>query len=132
MEIQTHPNLRSAGTIRPYRCVVVDTSADNTGVEAAAADAFVIGVADGSTKAFDNANHAETGDPISLQSGFILTAESGAAITRGARIATAADGQVVTETVAGASKMNVGIALESAGGADERIRIYFMPHANQV
>lgn len=130
-EAQLTPNLRAGATLLPYRVVQSSTAADNTAI-VGTADCMPLGITDGSTKQFDSTNHAESGDPVSLQTGLVMIAEAGAAITRGARIASDADGQVVTETAAGASKMNVGVALESAGGAGERIRIYYMPHANQL
>lgn len=127
-EYQMTPNLEASGTIRPFRCVVV--SGENTGAEASAEDAFCVGITTGSTKQFDSANHAESGDPISLQTGHIMTAEAGEAISAGDKVGAAADGQIIVADAAAAGDYNIGIALQAASGADVRIRIFFWPHAN--
>jgi len=129
-EAQLTPNLRAGGDINPYRVVICSTSADNTGIEANATDAFPLGIADGSTKQFDSTLHAESGDPISLQTGLVMIAEAGEAITRGSKVATGATGKLEAADAAAAGDYNVGVALESASGDGALIRIYYMPHAN--
>lgn len=60
------PQLVATGTIRPYAVIKATTTAWGGAAATAAAD-YVLGVADGSTRRFDSANNAESGDPISMQ-----------------------------------------------------------------
>jgi len=105
---------------------VVNTE-DNLGMEANAND-IVAGVAMGSTRQFDSANHAEDGDIISLQTGAVVLMEAGGAITRSGQVESDEDGRAVAETTSGTAIRSVaGIALESAGGAGEIIRVLWRP-----
>lgn len=113
------PSLVAAGTVAPYRFVKV--SGRNQGDAIAAVTDIAIGVADGSTKAFNSSNHAEEGDPINLQGGSVVLVEAAGSIAAGARVAPSANGRAQTAV---ASQFPYGIALEPAGGAGEIIRIY--------
>jgi len=120
------PNLEAGGTIRPYRFVKLDTSADNTGIESDANDTM-IGVCSGSTRQFDSANHAEDGDHITLQAGNIVMIEAGASITRGAPLESDADGKATNQTADTTSRRIGGFALES-GSSGEIIRMLWQPY----
>ena len=56
--------------------------------------------------------------------------EAGGAITRGGGIMTDAEGRAVAATPDGATLIyHLGVALETAGGAGEIIRMIWMPQA---
>lgn len=117
------PALVSGGTIRPYRFVVSSTGADNTGLEASNATAAVVGVSDGSTRRFDSANHAVSGDPINLQGGDVVLVECNGNITRGSMVQSHTDGTAVVAVTTPAGLYFQGyVALES-GAAGRIIRI---------
>lgn len=118
------PSLVAGGTVAPYRFVRV--SARNTGVVATAGTDFIVGVTDASTKSFDSADHATTGDPLNLQGGNVVLVQSSAAISAGDRVTATTAGKAVTTTTAG--NKAYGIALEPAGGADEIIRVFRLPY----
>lgn len=127
MSHQSIPNLMAGDTIRPYRMVRIVNTEDNLGMEANAGD-IMAGVAAGSTRQFDSANHAEDGDMITLQPGVVVLIEAGGAITRSGMIESDEEGRAVAETASGTSNRSVGgIALESAGGAGEIIRVLWRP-----
>jgi len=88
------PSLVAGGTILPYRAVKV--SARNTGVVAAANTDIIVGVTDGSTRKFDSANNAETGDSINLQNGDIVLVTANGSSTN------IAAGDLLIATTAGA------------------------------
>lgn len=88
------PSLVAGGTILPYRAVKV--SARNTGVVAAANTDIIVGVTDGSTRKFDSANNAETGDSINLQNGDIVL------VTANGNSTNIAAGDLLIATTAGA------------------------------
>jgi hypothetical protein len=88
------PSLVAGGTILPYRAVKV--SARNTGVVAAANTDLIVGVTDGSTRKFDSANNAESGDSINLQSGAIVL------VTANGNTTNIAAGDLLIATTAGA------------------------------
>lgn len=108
------PALIAGGTILPYRFVRPSTSADDTGLQAAAITTPVLGVSDGSTKAFNSANHAETGDPITLQGGDVVLVEAGGNITRGAMVESDSDGRAITQSSTAGLNYNGYVALQSA------------------
>lgn len=116
------PSLVASGDCNPYRFVRV--SGRNTGITCDAVTNVSVGVADGSTKAFNSNLHAVSGDPINLQGGNVVLVEAAAAITAGARIAPSANGRA---QAAVATQFPFGVALEPAGGAGEIIRVYKMP-----
>lgn len=108
------PALIAGGTILPYRFVRPSTSADDTGLQASAITTPVLGVSDGSTRAFNSANHAETGDPITLQGGDVVLVEAGGSITRGAMVETDSDGKAITQSSTAGLNYNGYVALQSA------------------
>jgi hypothetical protein len=113
------PSLVASGNCNPYRFVKV--SGRNTGITCSAVTDIAVGVADGSTKAFNSSNHAESGDPINLQGGNIVLVEASEAITAGARVAPSANGRA---QIAVATQFAYGIALEPAAASGEIIRIF--------
>jgi len=108
------PALIAGGTILPYRFVKPSTSDDDTGLQAAGITTPVLGVSDGSTKAFNSANHAETGDPITLQGGDVVLVEAGGNITRGAMVESDSDGKAITQSSTSGLNYNGYVALQSA------------------
>jgi hypothetical protein len=108
------PALIAGGTILPYRFVKPSTSADDTGLQAAGITTPVLGVSDGSTKAFNSANHAETGDPITLQGGDVVLVEAGGNITRGAMVESDSDGKAITQSSTSGLNYNGYVSLQSA------------------
>jgi hypothetical protein len=127
MAFASTPNIMAGDTIRPYRFVRIVNTEDNLGMEANAGD-IMAGVAAGDTKQHDSANHAEDGDQIALQMGAVVLCEAGGAITRSAMVESDEEGRAVAETTSGTSNRVVaGIALESAGGAGEIIRVLWRP-----
>lgn len=114
------PNLIASGTIRPARIVKMDGSTDNSAAEANANEAAV-GVAGKDNKLFDNANHAEDGDPIRLQDNDgEIEVECGGSITNGGRFKSDADGKAVAIGTTGTvNQESLGYVLET--GADTKI-----------
>jgi hypothetical protein len=108
------PALIAGGTILPYRFVKPSTAADDTGLAAAGITTPVLGVSDGSTRAFNSANHAETGDPITLQGGDVVLVEAGGNITRGAMVESDSDGKAITATTTTGLNYQGYVALQSA------------------
>lgn len=117
------PVLLATGTILPYRFVKL--SGENKGAVCAAGTGtnIVVGVTDGSTKAFNNGNHCESGDPITLQGGDVVLIEASDAITYGVRVVPTTDGKGVA--CATTATFMVGyVALETAAAAGAIIRCY--------
>jgi hypothetical protein len=108
------PALIAGETILPYRFVKPSTSADDTGLVSAGITTPVLGVTDGSTKAFNSANHAETGDPITLQGGDVVLVEAGGNITRGAMVESDSVGRAITQSSTAGLNYNGYVALQSA------------------
>ena len=108
------PALIAGNTILPYRFVRPDTTADDTGLQSAAITTPVLGVTDGSTRAFNSANHAETGDPITLQGGDVVLVEAGGNITRGAMVESDSVGRAITQSSTVGLNYNGYVALQSA------------------
>lgn len=113
------PSLVASGNCNPYRFVKV--SGRNTGITCSAITDIAVGVADGSTKAFNSSLHAEDKDPISLQGGDVVLVEAAAAIAAGARVAPSTNGRAQTAVT---TQFPYGIALEPAAAAGEIIRIF--------
>ena len=109
--LQFSPNLVAGGTIPPYRIVKMDTTAFQ-GVASTAAGDYVVGVTDGSTRRFDSANHAESGDPISLQPSNCVQISAGGTITAGQALKATTAGQAVATTTSG--DVALFVALEGA------------------
>ena len=116
------PSLVASGDCNPYRFVRI--SGRNQGITCDGVTNITVGVADGSTKAFNSALHAAAGDPISLQGGNVVLVEAAAAFNAGVRIAPSANGRAQTAV---ATQFPFGIALEPAGAAGEIVRVYKMP-----
>ena len=92
------PNFVAASTILPYSCVKSNTS-NPFRAEAATAEAdVVIGVTDGSTRAFDSVNQAIAGDVINLQNGEFLQMRAGGSIAIGDGLRPTTGGAVITAT----------------------------------
>jgi hypothetical protein len=121
--LQFSPNLIAGGTILPYRVVKMDTTAFQ-GVASTAAGDFVVGVADGSTRRFDSANHAETGDPISLQPSNCVQLTAGTSITAGQGLMPTTAGKVTPVT---STNTALFVALEGAGGDNQIFWAYRLP-----
>jgi len=92
------PNFTAASTILPYSCVKSNTS-NPFRAEAATAEAdVVIGVTDGSTRAFDSLNQAIAGDVINLQNGEFVQMRAGGSIAIGDGLRPTTGGAVITAT----------------------------------
>jgi hypothetical protein len=127
--LQFSPNLIAGGTILPYRVVKMDTTAFQ-GVASTAAGDFVVGVSDGSTRRFDSANHADTGDPISLQPSNCVQLTASAAITAGQGVIPTTAGKVVA--VSGSGNVAHFVALEGAGADGQIFWAYRLPSTKAV
>ena len=124
------PSLTAAGTIAPRRAVRASSGTGylrHSGSQVSAASDFVIGVTDGSTRNFSSANHAEAGDPITLQGGAIVevTTGSSTAIACGDLLKVDANGKFVVGGAA--SDINWAVALEPSAAADLIIRAKLLP-----
>tara|TARA_R110002012_G_scaffold211148_1_gene381948 strand:+ start:312 stop:716 length:405 start_codon:yes stop_codon:yes gene_type:complete len=114
MPFASTPNIVAGETIAPYRFVECSTAADNTGLMAGD-NARCIGVSSGDTKQFDSANHAESGDQVSLQMGAVVLVEAGGTIARGKQVTSDANGKATAATETGTTVQEIaGICLESA------------------
>lgn len=123
--LQFSPNLIAGSAILPYRVVKMDTTAFQGVASTAAAD-FVVGVSDGSTRRFDSANHADTGDPISLQPSNCVQLTASAAITAGQGVIATTAGKVVA-VVAASGNVAQFVALEGAGADGQIFWAYRLP-----
>lgn len=113
--LQFSPNLVAGGDINPYAIVKMSTTAF-TGLASTAAADYVVGVADGSTRRFDSALHAASGDPISLQpSNCVQLKCGGSAVTAGLGLIAGAAGVAVT--AAGTGNVPLFVALEDAAAS---------------
>lgn len=120
---QFSPNLVAGGTILPLRVVKMDTTAFQ-GVASTAAGDFVVGVTDASTKRFDSANHATTGDPISLQPSNCVQLTASTGITAGQGLMPTTGGKVTPVT---STNTALFVALEAASGDDVIFWAYRLP-----
>jgi hypothetical protein len=127
--LQFSPNLIAGSAILPYRVVKMDTTAFQ-GVASTAAGDFVVGVSDGSTRRFDSANHADTGDPISLQPSNCVQLTASAAITAGQGVIPTTAGKVVA--VSGSGNVAHFVALEGAGADGQIFWAYRLPSTKAV
>jgi hypothetical protein len=110
------PALIAGGTIAPFRFVKVSTAADDTGLQAAEANTTILGVSDGSTNGPTSANHAVSGDPITLQGGDVVLVQCSGSITRGSLVESDGNGKAQTATTTTGSRFHGYVALQS--GAD--------------
>lgn len=127
--LQFSPNLIAGSAILPYRVVKMDTTAFQ-GVASTAAGDFVVGVTDGSTRRFDSANHADTGDPISLQPSNCVQLTASASITAGQGLIPTTAGKVVA--VSGSGNVAHFVALEGAGADGQIFWAYRLPATKAV
>jgi len=113
--LQFSPNLIAGGDINPYAIVKMSTTGF-TGAASTAAGDYVVGVADGSTKRFDSALHAASGDPISLQPSNCVQLKCGpsTAITAGLGLIAGTAGVAVTAGAAASGNTPLFVALEAA------------------
>jgi hypothetical protein len=117
--LQFSPNLIAGGDINPYAIVKMSTTAF-TGVASTAAGDYVVGVADGSTRRFDSALHAQAAtsttpaDPISLQPSNCvqLKCNGSTAITAGLALKATTAGAAVGTSTSG--DVPLFVALEDA------------------
>ena len=110
------PALIAGGTIAPFRFVKVSTAADDTGLQAAEATTTILGVSDGSTNGPTSANHAVSGEPITLQGGDVVLVQCSGNITRGALVESDGNGKAQTATTTTGARFHGYVALQS--GAD--------------
>jgi hypothetical protein len=115
------PALVATGTIAPFRFVKL--SAENSGAVATATTDIIIGITDGSTNAFNSADHCVDKGPITLQGGDVVLVEASAAITYGDRIGPTTAGKAITISSTSAKLINF-VALETASGAGVIIRAF--------
>ena len=111
--LQFSPNLIAGGDINPYAIVKMSTTAFTGAASTAAAD-YVVGAADGSTRRFDSALHAASGDPISLQPSNCvqLKCNASTAITAGLALKATTAGAAVGTSASG--DVPLFVALEDA------------------
>ena len=121
--LQFSPNLVAGGTILPLRVVKMDTTAFQ-GVASTAAGDFVVGVTAGSTRRFDSANHADTGDPISLQPSNCVQLTASTSITAGQGLVPTTAGKVTPVT---STNTALFVALEGASGDNVIFWAYRLP-----
>jgi hypothetical protein len=77
------PNFKAGSTVYPFRVVRMDTSAAFTAIPATDSAHIVLGVTDGSTRAFDSTEHAAAGGTISLQNSRFVQVQSNGTIVVG-------------------------------------------------
>jgi len=92
------PNFTAAGTILPFSCVEATTTDPFKVVVATAETDIVLGVTDGSTRAFDSTNNALAGDPVVLQNSEFLQLRAGGTIAIGDGLCPTTNGAVITAT----------------------------------
>jgi len=110
------PALIAGGDIYPWRFVKVSTAADDTGLQAAEANATVLGVSDGSTKVAVGTGsdlHAASTDPITLQGGDVVLVQCSGNITRGALVESDANGKAQAATTTTGARFHGYVALQS-------------------
>jgi hypothetical protein len=122
------PSFLAGGTIAPARIVKLSTAADRTALQAAAGD-LPIGVAQEGQKrspglpGSDTTIAAEAGDEFNVYGdGEVAVVEAGAAVTRGDWLKSDANGKAITAAPASGIAYMLGRALQSAGGAGEKIK----------
>ena len=122
------PSLTASGAIGPFLCIAVD--GENT-ADVASADDYCVGVTNGGTSRFDDAD-TNTGDALELQETGVKRIQAGAAISAGARVSAASGGKVITAPTAGAGKFSVGVAITAAADVNDIILVAWNPHGNQA
>ena len=89
------PNFTAAGTILPFSCVKAGTTDPFRVQVATLEDEVVLGVTDGSTRAFDSTNHAVAGDPVVLQNSEFVQLRAGGTIAVGDGLRPTTNGAVI-------------------------------------
>lgn len=87
------PNFKANGTIYPFRVVRMGASAF-TALTADSPTQIVLGVTDGSTRAFDSTEHATAGGLVSLQNGRFVQITAGGTFAMGDLLKASTDGKV--------------------------------------
>lgn len=87
------PNFKANGTIYPFRVVRMGASAF-TALTADSPTQIVLGVTDGSTRAFDSTEHATAGGLVSLQNGRFVQVTAGGTFAVGDLLKASTDGKV--------------------------------------
>jgi len=87
------PNFTANGTIYPYRVVRMGAAAF-TALTADSPTQIVLGVTDGSSRAFNSTEHATTGGLVSLQNGRFVQVTAGGTIAVGDLLKASTDGKV--------------------------------------
>jgi len=112
-------NFQAAAAIAAYT-LVKHAAADDQVQAAAAATDLVIGATQDVAPAL--------GERVDVAVVGVAYIAAGAAITRGARLMSDASGRVITAAAAAGANVNtVGVALESATGASDVIRVLLNP-----
>ena len=131
MSLPNTPSFVAGGTIAPGRAVKISTAADNTVLQGAAATDPCFGIAKRSMRdapgltGSDNAVAANAGEACEVYGpGSVAPAIAGAAITRGARVSSDANGKVITAV---STSWILGWALESAAGDGSEIQVFVHP-----
>jgi hypothetical protein len=89
------PNFTAAGTILPFSCVKAGTTDPFRVQVATLEDEVVLGITDGSTRAFDSTNHAVAGDPVVLQNSEFVQLRAGGTIAVGDGLRPTTNGAVI-------------------------------------
>lgn len=92
------PNFTAAGTILPFSCVKAGTTDPFRVQVATLEDEVVLGITDGSTRAFDSTNHAVAGDPVVLQNSEFVQLRAGGTIAVGDGLRPTTNGAVSVAT----------------------------------
>jgi hypothetical protein len=92
------PNFTAAGTILPFSCVKAGTTDPFRVQVATLEDEVVLGITDGSTRAFDSTNHAVAGDPVVLQNSEFVQLRAGGTIAVGDGLRPTTNGAVIVAT----------------------------------
>lgn len=87
------PNFKANRTIYPFRVVRMGASAF-TALTADSPTQIVLGVTDGSTRAFDSTEHATAGGLVSLQNGRFVQITAGGTFAMGDLLKASTDGKV--------------------------------------
>ena len=126
----TPVHLKAGGDIYPCRFVMLDTSADHTGLQATA-NGVIIGVAQ------EGSNYPPLNDLVTTHKaatsgeyfrlygdGDQCLVEAGEAFDRGTRLKADANGKAVAILTTGTTRQNIGaVALASAAAAGEKIPV---------
>ena len=126
------PQFQANGTIAPRRFCIPDTSADNMLLQASSQGTLAPYVSQVAQKGppglsgSDVAVAAVAGDNVEVRGpGDVAWVDAGAAVTRGNPVMTDTSGKAIAATT---GNYYLGIALQSAAGANVAIPVHLMPH----